>query len=68
MNEKWRKHKLYHRSKREGERFFITYTGKAEYDVEVDDDAAKLLKIGELIGAGAKSSFGMGFFKTEIVE
>ncbi|RLI78828.1 hypothetical protein DRP05_05905 [Archaeoglobales archaeon] len=67
LNSKWKKHKLYYKSKREGERFFIAYTGKAEYDVEMDENAGRLLKIGELIGAGAKSSFGMGFFKTEII-
>jgi CRISPR-associated endoribonuclease Cas6 len=66
LSSEWSKHRLYHRSKREGERFFIAYTGKAEYEAEMDDNADKLLRIGELIGAGSKSSFGMGFFKVGI--
>jgi len=29
----------------------------------MDDQAKKLLKIGELVGAGPKPSFGLGFYR-----
>jgi CRISPR-associated endoribonuclease Cas6 len=60
----WRNHKLIHYSKRQGRRVFYGITGKARYIVtDADENALKILTIGEHIGAGAKSSFGMGFFK-----
>jgi len=63
LDSKWKNHKLMHRSKRGGMREFYGCTGFATYRVEADENAFKLLSIGELIGAGAKSSFGMGFFR-----
>jgi CRISPR-associated endoribonuclease Cas6 len=58
-----KKHKLFHRSKRFGKRFFTGYTGEAEYEAKLDKNGRKLLRIGELVGAGSKSSFGMGFYE-----
>jgi len=63
VESKWRNHRLTHRSKRSGVREFYGCTGWATYKVKADENAFKLLSIGELIGAGAKASFGMGFFK-----
>jgi CRISPR-associated endoribonuclease Cas6 len=64
INSEWKKHRLVHTSKRLGRREFLAYTGSAEYKiVDADTNTFNLLSIGELIGAGAKSSFGMGFFK-----
>lgn len=60
----WKKHYLRHRSKRSGFREFHAFTGKAEYKINNwDSNAVKLLNIGSLIGAGSKSSYGMGFFE-----
>lgn len=60
----WNRHRLIHYSKRHGRRTFYGVTGVAAYTISyMDETAAKLLSIGELIGAGAKSSFGMGFYK-----
>ncbi|RLI79954.1 hypothetical protein DRP07_09645 [Archaeoglobales archaeon] len=65
----WRSHRLFHTSKRLGKRMFQAYTGYSDYRiVEADENAFKLLKIGSLIGAGAKASFGMGLFKIEPIE
>jgi CRISPR-associated endoribonuclease Cas6 len=67
VESRWKHHRLTHRSKRGGTgssiRRFYGYTGFATYLVHADESAFKLLSIGELIGAGAKASFGMGFFK-----
>lgn len=63
ISSEWKKHKLTHTSKRLGKREFHAYTGSAEYKIiNADSNAFNLLSIGELIGAGSKSSFGMGFF------
>jgi len=60
----WKEHSLIHTSKRHGRRVFHGITGYAKYRIsEIDNNSLKLLRIGELIGAGAKASFGMGFFK-----
>lgn len=41
---------------------FHTHTGTVEYFIEeMDGNAKQLLKIGSLIGAGPKPSFGLGF-------
>ena len=61
IESEWKIHSLMHRSKRTGVREFHGFTGFATYRVEGDENAFKLLSIGELIGAGAKASFGMGF-------
>jgi len=62
----WKKHKLKHRSKRSGMREFYAFTGKADYKIDnCDSNAIKLLNIGSLIGAGSKSSYGMGFFEID---
>ena len=64
IEESWKKHELIHRSRRGGRRRFYGITGFAKYKVhDADDNAMKLFRIGELIGAGAKASFGFGFFK-----
>jgi CRISPR-associated endoribonuclease Cas6 len=64
IEESWKKHELLHSSKRGGTRKFYGITGYAKYRVkQADENAMKLLKIGELIGAGSKASFGFGFFK-----
>jgi len=40
------------------------YTGTAEYSIQkIDENAIQLLRIGLLIGAGPKPSFGLGFIK-----
>jgi CRISPR-associated endoribonuclease Cas6 len=67
VESKWKNHRLTHRSKRGGMREFYGCTGSATYKVEADENAFKLLSIGELIGAGAKASFGMGFFRLQTV-
>lgn len=44
-------------------RSFYAITGFAKYKVnKADENALRLLAIGELIGAGAKTSFGMGTY------
>jgi len=64
LESSWEKHELHHRSKRQGLRSFFGVTGRARYSIsEIDDNALTLLSIGELIGGGAKASFGMGFFR-----
>lgn len=69
LEESWKKHELIHHSKRGGSRKFYGITGFAKYRVyEADENSMKLLKIGELIGAGAKASFGFGFFNISSVE
>ncbi|HLB71726.1 MAG TPA: CRISPR system precrRNA processing endoribonuclease RAMP protein Cas6, partial [Candidatus Methanoperedens sp.] len=51
-------------SMRAGKRDFHTYTGTAEYSIEkMDENALQLLRIGLLIGAGPKPSFGLGFLR-----
>ncbi|WP_290597623.1 MULTISPECIES: CRISPR system precrRNA processing endoribonuclease RAMP protein Cas6 [unclassified Archaeoglobus] len=63
LESEWRKHKLIHVSKRQGKRSFYGVTGFARYRINnADKNALKLLAIGELIGAGAKASFGMGTY------
>jgi len=66
LDSDWRKHELRNRSRRDGKRKFQGYTGYAIYRAELDDNARKLLSIGLLIGAGAKASFGMGHFRTNL--
>jgi CRISPR/Cas system endoribonuclease Cas6 (RAMP superfamily) len=66
LTQKLNSHKLPHISKRHGKRTFRGYTGYFEAEVEhMDDFAVNLLAIGEEIGAGSKSSYGMGFFRVE---
>ncbi len=63
LDSEWKKHRLIHASKRQGKRAFYAITGHARYRItEMDENASLMIKIGELIGAGAKASFGMGFF------
>ncbi len=63
LESEWREHRLIHISRRHGKRVFYGITGHARYRItEMDEEATKLLRIGELIGAGAKASFGMGYF------
>jgi CRISPR/Cas system endoribonuclease Cas6 (RAMP superfamily) len=57
-------HKLKRASQRAGKGEIHAYTGTAQYTVAcMDDQAKRLLKIGELIGAGPKPSFGLGFYR-----
>jgi len=57
-------HNIKSRSQRDGKRDFFTYTGTAQYSIEkIDKNAIQLLRIGLLIGAGPKPSFGLGFIK-----
>jgi CRISPR-associated endoribonuclease Cas6 len=63
IESEWKNHRLKHQSKRSGVREFYGCTGFAMYKVKADENAFRLLSIGELIGAGAKASFGMGFFR-----
>jgi hypothetical protein len=57
-------HNIKSRSQRAGKRDFHTYTGTAEYAIEkIDENAMQLFRIGLLIGAGPKPSFGLGFFQ-----
>jgi len=57
-------HNVKSRSQRMGKRDFFTYTGTAEYSIEkIDENAMQLLRIGLLIGAGPKPSFGLGFLR-----
>lgn len=57
-------HRLIGYSRRAGRReFWNCWTGIAEYDFEELDETGKwLLGVGKVLGAGAKSSFGCGFF------
>ncbi|MCS7132035.1 MAG: hypothetical protein NZ934_04850, partial [Hadesarchaea archaeon] len=56
-------HRLVGYSRRSGRReFWRCWTGVAEYELEEVDDVARwLLGVGRVLGAGAKSSFGLGF-------
>ena len=64
IHSNWKKHRLIHTSKRLGKREFHAYSGDIEYEiVNADTNAFNILSIGEFVGAGSKSSFGMGFFK-----
>ncbi|MCS7131045.1 MAG: CRISPR system precrRNA processing endoribonuclease RAMP protein Cas6, partial [Archaeoglobaceae archaeon] len=64
----WKEHRLTHYSRRKGKRVFNALTGYAKYRIEeCDENAIKLLSIGELVGAGSKASFGMGFFKISTI-
>ncbi len=57
-------HNVKSRSLRAGKRDFHTYTGTAEYSIEkIDENAIRLIRIGLLIGAGPKPSFGLGFLR-----
>jgi len=58
------RHRLTGRSQRSGKReFWNCWTGIADYDFEELDATGRwLLGVGRVIGAGAKMSFGMGFF------
>jgi len=57
-------HRLVGYSRRSGRReFWNCWTGIADYDFrELDENGRWLLGVGRVIGAGSKSSFGMGFF------
>jgi hypothetical protein len=57
-------HRLIGYSRRSGRReFWNCWTGIAEYDFEeLDETGQWLLGVGQVLGAGAKSSFGLGFF------
>lgn len=57
-------HRLVGHSERAGRReFWHCWTGEAEYTFEeIDQTGEWLLGVGKVLGAGAKSSFGMGFF------
>lgn len=67
LENEWREHKLLSYSRRKGKRVFKAITGFTKYRIlEADENAMRLLSIGELIGAGSKASFGMGFFKIYI--
>ncbi|KUO42018.1 MAG: hypothetical protein APU95_00655 [Hadesarchaea archaeon YNP_N21] len=57
-------HRLIGYSRRSGRReFWNCWTGIAEYDFEeLDVTGQWLLGVGQVLGAGAKSSFGLGFF------
>jgi CRISPR-associated endoribonuclease Cas6 len=57
-------HRLKRASQRAGKGEFHAYTGTARYSVNnMDEQSKKLLMIGELIGVGAKPSFGLGFYR-----
>jgi hypothetical protein len=57
------RHRLIGYSKRSGRREFWAWTGIARYEFgELDAGARWLLRVGEVLGAGGKASFGMGFF------
>jgi len=58
------RHRLVGYSQRSGRReFWNCWTGLADYDFgELDENGRWLLGVGRVLGAGAKSSFGMGFF------
>jgi CRISPR/Cas system endoribonuclease Cas6 (RAMP superfamily) len=57
-------HKLKRASQRAGKREIHAYTCMAHYTGgSMNEQAKKLLKIGELIGAGPKPSFGLGFYR-----
>ncbi|MEM0315061.1 MAG: CRISPR system precrRNA processing endoribonuclease RAMP protein Cas6, partial [Archaeoglobaceae archaeon] len=67
LESEWRNHKLVNYSRRKGRRVFNGITGYAKYRIkECDEGALRLLSIGELIGAGSKASFGMGFLKISV--
>lgn len=67
LESEWRKHKLVNYSRRKGKRVFSGVTGYAKYKIhDCDENALKFLSIGELIGAGSKASFGMGFLKISV--
>jgi CRISPR/Cas system endoribonuclease Cas6 (RAMP superfamily) len=57
-------HQLIGYSQRSGRReFWNCWTGIADYDFEELDETGRwLLGVGRVLGAGAKSSFGCGFF------
>jgi CRISPR-associated endoribonuclease Cas6 len=56
-------HRLKRASQRAGKGEIHAYTGTALYKINnIDEEAKRLLKIGELIGAGPKPSFGLGFY------
>ncbi len=57
-------HSVKSASQRAGKREFHTYTGTAEYSIErMDENAMQMLRMGLLIGAGPKPSFGFGFMR-----
>jgi hypothetical protein len=57
-------HRLVGYSRRSGRReFWNCWTGIADYSFEeIDETGRWLLGVGRVLGAGAKSSFGLGFF------
>jgi CRISPR-associated endoribonuclease Cas6 len=68
IEEEWRWHELVHRSRRGGRRKFHGITGYVKYEInDADENAMRLFRIGELIGAGAKASFGFGFFRISVL-
>ncbi|MEM0266201.1 MAG: CRISPR system precrRNA processing endoribonuclease RAMP protein Cas6 [Archaeoglobaceae archaeon] len=67
LESEWENHRLVNYSRRKGKRVFNGVTGYVRYRIkECDENSLKLLSIGELIGAGSKASFGMGFLKISI--
>lgn len=67
LESEWEEHRLINYSRRKGKRFFHGITGYARYKMRnMDENALRLLSIGEIIGAGSKASFGMGFLKISI--
>ncbi len=57
-------HRLIGYSRRSGRReFWQCWTGIADYEFEEINEVGQwLLGVGKVLGAGAKSSFGLGFF------
>ncbi len=67
LESEWKKHRLVNYSRRKGKRVFYGITGYAKYKImDCDENTLRLLSIGELIGAGSKASFGMGFLKISV--
>jgi hypothetical protein len=62
--------RLIGRSQRSGRReFWNCWTGIADYDFrELDEIGRWLLGVGRVLGAGAKSSFGIGFFDIDSLD
>lgn len=59
-------HRLKRRSVRGGKQEFHGFTGVVEYGIEQTDNTARwLLEAGKMVGAGAKPSFGCGYFTLE---
>jgi len=62
-------HRLIRASARAGKGMFYGYTGVVDYGIEeMDRNAAWLLSIGSLLGAGPKASFGCGYIQIGLPE